>query len=273
MSRRVDYGLRFYREVLKLDSLHFGLWADGDPRTLEGMRIAQQRYTEHLLSFIPPETRSVLDVGCGTGSTAAQLIERGLEVTCVSPDPYQEELVRERFDGQVECHLACFEELSTRASYDLILMSESAQYIKVEAGCRRSHALLRPDGHLLVADYFRKTPSRRYYKTCHVASEFLDAARRHGLGLVREEDITQRVLPTLELAGRLYREHVRPAADIALEYVESEMPVVWRAANVLLRGKIRKLRHYVYERFPEKLDPAKFAENVRYVIYLFRRSA
>jgi len=56
-------GLRFYREILKLDNLHFGLWEEEDPLTLEGARAAQRRYTERLVGMIPPGVNDILDVG------------------------------------------------------------------------------------------------------------------------------------------------------------------------------------------------------------------
>ena len=41
-----DVGLRFYFEVLGLSHLHYGLWSDADPMTLEGLRRAQERYLD-----------------------------------------------------------------------------------------------------------------------------------------------------------------------------------------------------------------------------------
>ena len=42
---------------------------------------------EEVLSVIPPEARSVLSVGCGSGATECWLAERGLRVVAVPLDP------------------------------------------------------------------------------------------------------------------------------------------------------------------------------------------
>ena len=57
------------REVLELDHLHYGLWAD-EPLDLEGLKRAQERYAERLCDWVPEGVRTILDVGCGFGLRA-----------------------------------------------------------------------------------------------------------------------------------------------------------------------------------------------------------
>ncbi len=80
--------LYFCSEILKLSSLHYGLWADpgAEALTLENLRAAQRRYTEALYRLVPAGTKSVLDVGCGLGDVARGLAARGVRVTAISPD-------------------------------------------------------------------------------------------------------------------------------------------------------------------------------------------
>ena len=125
--------LRLMREVLELDHLHYGLWRD-EPLDLAGLKRAQERYAETLCDWVPDGVRSILDVGCGTGSMARRLAERGFEVEGLAPDPYLGEVFTERTG--LDFHLARFQEFEPERTYDLILMSESAQYI-TEAADRR----------------------------------------------------------------------------------------------------------------------------------------
>ncbi|HSV88250.1 MAG TPA: hypothetical protein VLH61_06375, partial [Bacteroidales bacterium] len=49
---KTNRALRFYFEVLGLDRLHYGLWDEADPLTLDGVRIAQKRYEDFLIEEI-----------------------------------------------------------------------------------------------------------------------------------------------------------------------------------------------------------------------------
>ena len=121
--------LRLYAEVLGLEHLHYGLW-DGDPFNLDGLKAAQQRYTEHLTSQIGSGVRSILDCGCGIGTTALMLKQRGYDVEALTPDEAQKKTVEERTG--LTCHLARFQDFRPEPAYDLVLMSESCGYIPVE---------------------------------------------------------------------------------------------------------------------------------------------
>ena len=44
-------------------------------------------FNEKVISIIPPETRSVLSIGCGSGATESRLAESGLRVVAVPLDP------------------------------------------------------------------------------------------------------------------------------------------------------------------------------------------
>jgi len=71
---KIDYGLKFLRDVLKVESLHFGYWDNGVAPTLDNLRTAQIKYIDHLIEFIPEGVSSILDVGCGTGVVADKLV-------------------------------------------------------------------------------------------------------------------------------------------------------------------------------------------------------
>jgi len=43
MSKKDDRALRFYNEVLGLDSLHYGIWQPDDAVTIDNLRLAQTR--------------------------------------------------------------------------------------------------------------------------------------------------------------------------------------------------------------------------------------
>lgn len=264
-----DYSLRLYRDVLDLEHLHFGLWENGDSLTIDNFRRAQERYTDRLVGMIPETTRTVLDVGCGTGALAAKLLSRGYQVDALSPCEYQERLVRERLGEEVPFHRTRFEDLQVERQYDLVLMSESSQYIKMRLCFKKAKEVLQPDGHLLVADYFRLRDTR-YYRSSRVDALFMAQAEEDGFEVVASEDITEGVLPTLRLGKQLFERFALPVVEVAQEYAHREYPRWTRLVKRLFRKRLEKLHHYIYAKAPERLDADRFRQEVRYKILLFK---
>lgn len=261
---QVNLPLRFGHEVLGLDHLHYGLWSEDDPLDLEGFKRAQQRYTEMLLDWIPEGVRSVLDVGCGTGATARELRDRGFVVEGLSPDPYQQKLFAQRVGRPF--HLGRFQEFEPAAAYDLVLMSESSQYIWLDSlfpAVRRAA----PTGHLLVADYFTVDhDGSALAKSGHPLDAYLEAARRAGLELRRQEDVTERVLPTLDLARHWLDRYVDPSLGMVAERLAEKYPRSFGLGRRLLgRWAGRKL-----EAGRQQIDRAAFQRLKRYQFLLFR---
>ncbi len=267
-----DYSLRLYRDVFDLDHLHFGLWEPGDPLDLEHLKAAQERYAERLLDSIPDGARTVLDVGCGTGSTSERLLGRGYEVDSLSPCEHQESLVRERLGERVGFHRSTFEGLCTDRRYDLVLMSESSQYVPRRELFKKALEVLAPGGHLLVADYYRLGRTRTY-RAAHRLEPFLALAAEDDFEVVSSDDITDGTAPTMLFARQIYERYALPIAEIAGEYARREHPrVVWLARR-LFPKRLRRLAEGVYERPRAKFDDERFRSEVRYLIQLFRQKS
>ena len=259
---KVDKGLRFYHEILGLDHLQYGLW-NGEPLNLDGLRIAQERYARTLHGWIPEGVETILDVGCGTGTSAAALIEAGYRVEGLSPDPYQQQVVERRTD--MPFHLARLQEFTPETTYDLALMSESAQYIwldvffanvlKVAAG-----------GHLLVADYFVTVDEELPERSGHPLAAFLEQAERHGFELVRREDVTERVLPSLDVARNFVERYAFPTADMLVEVWAYDHP---RSAR-FVRWLVDKLTGKELAKLKFMIDRDEFQRTRQYLFLLFR---
>ena len=89
LTTELNFELYFVTEVLKLRSLHYGYWDEERSNgrlDLDEIQRAQSRFTERLISFVPPETKTILDVGAGIGDNARALSRSGHRVTAISPD-------------------------------------------------------------------------------------------------------------------------------------------------------------------------------------------
>ena len=80
-------GLNLFHFFLGTRDLHYGLWGDDLEVRIQNLPEAQRRYSEFLLSHIPDGVERILDVGCGAGGVATELIARGYRVEGVSPRP------------------------------------------------------------------------------------------------------------------------------------------------------------------------------------------
>ena len=63
----IDHVLKLYSESIRSPYLHYGFWdnpdlVNTDELTLNEMVAAQERYIEHLVSFIPEEVKN--HIGC-----------------------------------------------------------------------------------------------------------------------------------------------------------------------------------------------------------------
>lgn len=270
MVKKIDWGLKFYRDVLKLDALHFGYWESTDELTLENMRRAQERYTEHLIEMIPPGAKKVLDAGCGAGAVARVLKDAGFDVTSITPDEYQESVFLER-NPDIAFRRTKLEDFKGAAgSYDVVLFSESFQYMNMAAALDKCIEMLRDGGYVLISDYFRKTPDA-YYRTCHIESDFAKEVAARPFTILETRDITQKTLPTLSLGYRIYTEYALPTLEIITGYASSKRPLLTGILSTIFHFPLKKIRGYLYERMTDKLDTAKFRRLISYKIFLLKK--
>ncbi|MCG6133279.1 MAG: class I SAM-dependent methyltransferase [Nostoc sp. LLA-1] len=210
-TRYQNAAINYYLELTGSSYLHYGYWetipASTEDLTLAGLRIAQEAYMAKLLTFIPAETNSLLDVGCGVGGNAAYLKDRGFSVEGLAPDPFQQEKFIDHTKGQIPFHLTKFEDFQSTHSYDLILFSESSQYIAADDIAQGAARLLNSGGYLLLADMIRVDAkyNEGIFSNCHVASVLHAALEQAGFKLVKTEDISAQIAPTIDLCLENFR--------------------------------------------------------------------
>ncbi|MDP6433472.1 MAG: hypothetical protein QGI15_04035, partial [Candidatus Scalindua sp.] len=63
---------------LKLDHLHYGYWTGDMEVDVANLHLAQDEYAKFVISHIPDGVKTILDVGCGTGQIAKELLDMGV---------------------------------------------------------------------------------------------------------------------------------------------------------------------------------------------------
>lgn len=136
-KEKADVLFKYYLSISGTKHLHYGYWEEGEELTMKNLRLAQERYSDRLISFIPPGATKILDVGCGVGGNSLKLLEKRYQVAALSPDSYQRKVFEKNTQGKIPFFLTTFEEFKSQEKFDLVLISESCQYTDIEKGLRK----------------------------------------------------------------------------------------------------------------------------------------
>lgn len=117
------------------------------------------RYTHDFVrAQIPQGSRDVLEIGCGDGELAAELVKDGLAVTAIDSD---EECVAAALSRGVDArHLAWPSDLDRQ--FDAVLFTRSLHHVSdLNASVTAAQQALRPGGRLMVEDFCAEGASSR----------------------------------------------------------------------------------------------------------------
>lgn len=234
------------KHFLKLEHLHYGYWTRDLEKDLANLHIAQENYVNFLISHIPGEVKSILDVGCGSGHMAKKLVDAGYKVDCVSPSPL---LAREAGDllGNGSHIFECYyEQLKTENRYDLVLFSESFQYIDPEEAIKKTLGLLNSDGYVLICDLFKTdAQGKSPLSGGHPLTRFYDTVSGYPLRLVKDLDITKETAPTIDIEDHIFKKVVRPVANLVEQLLDSRHPFIYK----FLKWKYKKRIDKTYAKY------------------------
>lgn len=231
----LDVGLAMIRWLTGGESLHYGIW-DGLQVNAGNLRAAQDAYTDRLLALLPPAPARVLDIGGGAGWTARHLIARGYSVEIVVPSAFLAGRCRVNAPEAV-VHECTFQDYAGTGPFDVVMFSESFQYIPLEQSLPRVPGLLAPGGVVVIADCFRSDAyqGRRAHGPQPGGGHPLAAFRMklRDWTVTHEEEITDMVAPSIDLEQELFNVIGLGVTRVA-EEMRAKRPLTARVATAAL---------------------------------------
>lgn len=197
-------GILCGRYLLNTQHLHYGYWPEDLPVKLSNLGTAQQCLADLILAHVPSGVSSILDVGCGAGALASQMLSRGYSVDCVCPNPLLAAYARKRLKNASHIYKCRYEALNTNRRYDLVLFSESFQYMRAYKSIAKTLRVCNPGGYLLICDFFKTDAAGE----CVIGggrnfARFRELVCRYRcLENLKDIDITRETAPTVDLLNK-----------------------------------------------------------------------
>lgn len=250
------------------EHLHYGLFEPDIPRDFQHLKVAQDRYLERLVEVLPAGTHTILDVGAGSGKTAETLLDKGFEVECVTPEHGLAKIAETRLAGRARIHRGRFEDIEIARRYDLVLFSESFQYVPAAKALERSIGLLNPGGHVLISDFFNRGPQPPSpIRGGHDFDQWCALYQQYPFDVVCERDITAETAPLHDIAQLAARDVIGPIYKNGRAAMRARWPMVTRIGEWVFRKDLEK---FARSRLSTERDGAEFARGKIYKVYLFK---
>lgn len=271
----LDVGMRFARWLTGAEHLHYGLWT-GLEANAGNVGRAQAAYTKKLLGLFPGASLRVLDVGGGAGETAGEMCELGHTVDIVTPSAMLAERCRVNALDAIT-HQSKFEDFETDKTFDLVLFSESFQYIPPQLALEKACRLTRPGGHVLISDCFRsdqfeRSAEQRAVGGGHLVANFEKIVADLPLDQLLMDDITEAVAPSIDIEQGFYK-ILGTAIFRYDEELSAKRPKLRWLGNMLLKLFVSERRR---NRLSQRLQGDErtsevFLRNNRYLQVLLQR--
>lgn len=256
-------------QLFGFDDLHYGYWSEDLPVNIRNFGRAQELYSQMILETIPSGVKTILDVGAGSGKQAERLINHGYHVDCVSPSDYLAERITKRLGNQTTTFHCKIEDFSTDKKYDLVLFSESFQYVDITKTLPKVCEALTPNGYLLICDFFKKNQGTEGpLGGGHFYGEFTDKVARFPLREIKNDDVTDKTAPTMGMFGQILDTTAKPVKDLVGKFIRSRHPTLYQFLMWKFKDRFERLN---LKYFRGQLSTETFKEYKTYRLLLFQK--
>ncbi|MEC9437598.1 MAG: class I SAM-dependent methyltransferase [Candidatus Neomarinimicrobiota bacterium] len=243
----LEIGLVISRFLYKTEHLHYGYWPDDLAIIPENVRKAQDLHSKLIIDAIPANVETILDIGSGSGGLAEKLINKGYKVHCVSPSEYLADAIEEKLGDKVKVFRSTCQDLELEQQYDLVVFSESFQYVQVNQAIEKSIEALKPNNHLLICDFFRQPGTgRRPLGGGHGWDWFQNALKEYPLIEIINKDITKETARTMDLFNDMLNDVALPISSLSGRYMDSNFPKSMKLFRWAFRKHLTKINEIYF---------------------------
>ena len=265
----LDAGLLIGKFFMDTEELHYGYWPNDKTATAQNFSEAQERHSQLIIENIPKGVKKILDVGSGSGSLAKKIVALGYQVDCVIPSEFLADKVQQKLDGSSKIHITKFEDLDISNNYDLILFSESFQYVHLIKSIDKILSILDKNGYLLICDVFHKNVSGiSPMRGGHRLDLFENEIGKTDLVKKADIDITLETAPTWDFLNQFLNEVAIPISDMSHSYIKYKYPKLIRFMKWKYRNRLEKIRKVWLS---NELTGENFAKFKSYRLFLFKK--
>ena len=164
-----------------------------------------------------------------------------------------------------------FEDLETDKQYDLVLFSESFQYVRLSSSLTNVARYLADGGHLLICDFFKTdAPGKSALGGGHRLSRFNALMEEQPFDRLEDIDITEQTAPNLDLVSDMTESVGKPLWELFNYYLDNNRPFL----SKLLKWKYKKKIVRIEERyFGGTRNGEEFKKHKSYRLLLFRKKS
>ena len=264
-------GLVIGRFFMGSEDLHYGYWPNGKDASVQNFAHAQDRHSELIMDQIPENINYILDVGGGSGNLALKLINNGHRVDCVIPSAFLAEQAKTKLGNESVIHICGFEQMPSTKTYDLIIFSESFQYVKMKKSLQKIEKMTSPNGHLLICDFFRRDlPEKSPIGGGHSWQGFKDTISTLPFQQVTDLDISLETAPTIDLLDQFCQDVLMPISEMSGSYLQYNYPYLTALLNWKLKKRIEKIRRTYLS---GDLNGESFKKFKTYRLLLYKRKS
>tara|TARA_Y100001970_G_C14183475_1_gene831159 strand:- start:231 stop:1067 length:837 start_codon:yes stop_codon:yes gene_type:complete len=243
----LEIGLVLSRFFFNTEHLHFGYWPDDLRINIGNLKKAQDLHSDKILAAIPGNVKTILDVGSGSGGLAEKLVENGYTVECISPSDYLSDAIEKKLKNNVKVNRSTFEKFESQNKYDLILFSESFQYINIKKTLKKIPDMVNDKGHLLICDFFRQPGTgTKPLGGGHDWQVFQNNLADYSFIIKIDLDITKETARTYDLISQIINEVADPVRSLSQRYLDSHYPKGMKFLKWYLDKKIKRINRIYF---------------------------